>query len=43
MLKFLLIDAGLIEVDKEERIHGAAEKPSWLAHSPYNERSNQDI
>ena len=39
----LLLDAGLIEVEKEERIRGTVEKTYRLAKNPDNGVNNQDI
>jgi predicted ArsR family transcriptional regulator len=39
----LLLDAGLIEVEKEERIRGAVEKTYRLKQNPGGDIKNQDI
>lgn len=39
----LLLDAGLIEVEKEERIRGAVEKTYRIKQNPDNEMKSQDI
>ncbi len=39
----LLFDAGMIEVEKEERIRGAVEKTYRLVKNPDTEVNNQDI
>jgi hypothetical protein len=39
----LLLEAGLLEVEKEERIRGAVEKTYRIARNPNSEMKNQDL